>query len=313
MPAIDTGRGTAPPGSVLHATDPAPTAPNPAPNHGPTLQRVQAAAHVAVARGKAGESRLTGLRQQGSAKILMPGARGAARPTVPEAVFLNTAGGLTGGDRLRLSAEVGAGAALDATTQTAERIYRSAGGAADLSVTLSVGEGAELAWLPQETICFDGAALTRRVSVHLGPGAAFLMAEATVLGRHAMGERVATLRFRDQWRVHQDGQLVFAEATRLEDLATTTKTATHTSTAPAGLDGAGAFATLLWVAPGAGDRLAGLRARLRGVAPVRAAASARGDVLVARFLSPDGQALRRALVSALEWIRGRAMPRVWQL
>ncbi|MEO1276636.1 MAG: urease accessory protein UreD, partial [Pseudomonadota bacterium] len=65
-------------------------------------------------------SRLDRLRHQGSAKCLLP--RGSE---VPEGVIVNTAGGVTGGDRFAWSAETGTEAALTLTTQAAERVYRA--------------------------------------------------------------------------------------------------------------------------------------------------------------------------------------------
>lgn len=102
------------------------------------------------------------LRQQGSAKAILPHVGGH-----PEVVFLNTAGGLTAGDRLSYATEVPAGMRLTATTQTAERAYRAEGGEAEVRVTHRV-EG-WLDWLPQETILFDCAALHRVTEIDLVP------------------------------------------------------------------------------------------------------------------------------------------------
>ena len=52
-------------------------------------------------------------------------------------VFLNTAGGLTAGDRLVYGLEVAGGAAAVGTTQTAERAYLSRGGAAQVENTVA--------------------------------------------------------------------------------------------------------------------------------------------------------------------------------
>ena len=121
---------------------------------GTRLERARGSARVELRDG-----RLVDLRQAGSAKAMLPRTHGAA----PEIVFLNTAGGVTGGDRFDLHLSVEGGAATG-TTQTAERAYRSADGPAKLAVTLSVKD-AVLAWLPQETILYDGAALARDTCV----------------------------------------------------------------------------------------------------------------------------------------------------
>jgi urease accessory protein len=64
-------------------------------------QRVAGRAAVSFGPG----ARLKRLAQAGSAKAMMPRMHGRA----PEVVFLNTAGGLTGGDRLDYAVELRAG------------------------------------------------------------------------------------------------------------------------------------------------------------------------------------------------------------
>ncbi|TPQ52842.1 urease accessory protein, partial [Prosthecomicrobium hirschii] len=78
--------------------------------------------------------------------------------------------------------------------------------------------------------------------------------------------------------------------------------------------GAIAFATLLYAAPDADrhlDRLRGLVDDDAREPTVEAGTSAFDGFLVARFLSPSPQALRRDLVRILEAFRGRPMPRPW--
>ncbi|MEM6480107.1 MAG: urease accessory protein UreD, partial [Pseudomonadota bacterium] len=82
----------------------------------PVLQRARGHAAIGYRDGK-----LKQLSQSGSAKVMTPACHGQS----PEAVFLNTAGGLTGGDRFTFSASVEDGA-LFLTTQTAERAYACA-------------------------------------------------------------------------------------------------------------------------------------------------------------------------------------------
>ncbi|TIQ86191.1 MAG: urease accessory protein UreD, partial [Mesorhizobium sp.] len=84
-------------------------------------QRVAGTARLACERN-GGRTRLRRLYQDGSAKIRMPAV--SADPL--EAVLINTAGGLTGGDRLGWQVDVGAGACASITTQACEKIYRAA-------------------------------------------------------------------------------------------------------------------------------------------------------------------------------------------
>jgi urease accessory protein len=262
------------------------------------LQRAQGVARVSV-RADGRETRLERLYQEGCAKIRLPRD---AEATGLEAVLINTAGGLTGGDRLAWRADAEAGARLTLTTQACERIYRASADAAKVMVQLSVGEGAELHWLPQETLLFDEGALVRSLDADLTANASLLAVEAVVLGRTAMGERVHRGGLRDRWRVRREGRLVFADEVRMEG-----EIARLTQAAPV-LAGGCAFASLLLVATDAEARLPAVRAALNAAG----GASAFDGKLFARIAAPDGRALRRTLIPALEALRGAALPRVWR-
>ena len=145
----------------------------------------RATGHIALSVAAAGGvTRRKRVHEDGSLRVRFPNASGPAL----EAVICNTGGGMTGGDRFAVDIELGADASLVAGTAAAEKIYRSNGPDAEMDVRLEIGEGARLVWLPQETILFDNARLSRRIDVDLADGASLLMAEAVVLGRSAMGE-----------------------------------------------------------------------------------------------------------------------------
>jgi urease accessory protein len=240
------------------------------------------------------------LHQSGSAKVMLPRVFGRA----PEVVFLNTAGGVTGGDRLHYALSV-EGGAVTGTTQTAERAYRALGGAGRVETRLSVGTGARLHWVPQEVIVFEGADLERSLDVDMAEDAELVVLETLVLGRAAMDERLRDIRLRDRREVRRGGRVEMLEAIRLgpEDLA---------SDSPAGLNGAVAIASLSCMARDAEDRLGALRAVLVQDG-VRAAASAWDGRLTARFVAGDAWPLRRAVARAVEVLTKGALPRVWQV
>ncbi|WP_238941578.1 urease accessory protein UreD [Jannaschia sp. Os4] len=256
------------------------------------MQRARGAASVVLGAGG-----LRDLSQSGSAKAMLPRTHG-----VPEVVFLNTAGGITSGDRLSYALEVGAGAEVVAATQTAERGYRATDGPGRLDVRLSVGAGARLDWLPQETILFEGADLRRRTEVDLAADADLLMVESVVLGRAAMGEAVARARLDDRRRVARGGPPLHDDHLAL-DAATLAD--------PAALGDSAALASLVLAAPNAADAVGPLR-RLLDSQAVRAACGAWDGRLVLRLAASAAQPLRRALVSAIVTLRGRPVPRVWQ-
>lgn len=263
----------------------------------PVLQRARGCGRIAV-HAVTGRTRLQGLYQDGCAKIRLPKAASL------EAVLINTAGGVTGGDRLEWRAEAGPEAHLTLTTQACEKVYRARDGAAEVSTTLTLAERAQIDWLPQETILFDGAAFSRRLEADLAAGAQLLAVEAVVLGRTAMAETVRAGSLRDRWRIRREGRLLFADDLRLEgpvaDLAAQA----------AVLAGARAFASLLLVADDAGRFVEPLRAALGPLG----GASAFDGRLYARVTAADGFTLRRALLPALTILRdGAPLPRVWSL
>ncbi len=265
-------------------------------------QRARGRAEVAVSL-RDGAIRLDRLFQQGCAKAILP--RREAGP--PEAVLINTSGGLTGGDRLAYALAAGPGAALTVTTQAAERVYRAASGCARIETRLTLGAGAALDWLPQETILFEGGALERRLEAEMAADARLTLLETLVLGRAAMGETLARGRYADHWRIRRAGRLIHAEALRLSgDLA-------RAGAGPATLHGARALATLVHVAPDAEARLAPARRLIADLPGVAAAAGLRGDVLILRFVAAEAAPLRAALIGFLAAFRGAPCPRVWTL
>lgn len=266
-------------------------------------QRVRARAGLSVAE-RSGVSWLQRLHQDGAAKIRLPA--GSRDPL--EAILINTAGGLTGGDRIAWEAEVGPGASLMVTTQACEKLYRAGEGRAEASVTLRVGEGGRLAWLPQETIVYEGSAFARRLEVDLAPGASALVVEATIFGRRAMGETVSRAFFHDSWRVRSAGTLVHAEETRLAgDVAAL-------SGQSAALGGATAFASVLLVSPDAGGFLDAARAALGARGGASAWSVGGHGKLLARLIGGDGYDLRSRLAPLLRLLNGEAgLPKAWSL
>lgn len=226
-----------------------------------------------------GRSRLETFFQEGCAKIRIPESFDGRM----EAVLINSSGGLTGGDQLDWQFTVGDGTHLTLTTQACEKIYKAAADTASISSRITVGEGAAVHWLPQESILFDQASLTRRLDVDLHETAEFLSVEAILLGRKAMGEAMRQGLVRDRWRVRRSGRLIHAE-----DLALTGDIADLTAE-KAVLGGRVAFATLLYTGRNAEAHMATLRRltdRPSDLGDI--GISLWNDKLVARFISSDG-------------------------
>ncbi|HVW91245.1 MAG TPA: urease accessory protein UreD [Devosia sp.] len=263
------------------------------------LQRVRGEARLVTQPGGP-RTRLATLYEEGAARIRLPHTHAGHL----EAVLINTAGGLTGGDRLGWRAEAAPGTHLVLTTPASERIYRSPGDEARVRTQLAAGAGARLDWLPQETILFDNSALRRRLDIELAADATLLACEAVLLGRQAMGEAAHHARLADDWRVSRGGRLIHAEANRL--------TADPLERAGLSLlDGAAAFATLLYIGADAACRLETIRAL--GDAP-GLGNSLIGEKLVLRAMAPSGLALRRIIVPIIDLLSGAgAVPRLWNI
>jgi urease accessory protein len=245
-----------------------------------------------------GVTRRTRVHEAGSLRVRFPNVAGEAL----EAVIVNTGGGLAGGDCFSIDMTVGEGARLTAGSAAAEKIYRSTGPDAEMSVRLDVGAGGRIAWLPQECILFDGARLRRRIDIELAESASLVMAEAVVFGRAAMGEAVAEGLFADRWRLRRGGRLIFADAALL-DGAIAAKLAE-----PAAAAGGIAMASVL-VAPGGEAELAAVRA-LDAQFAGEVGISAWNGIAVARLVARDGAALRHDLIAVLSAL-GASVPRLW--
>ncbi len=237
------------------------------------------------------------VREQGSLRVRFPSSgRGEC-----EAVIVNTAGGIAGGDRFALDIEVQQDARLVVTGAAAEKVYRSLGPDAEIAVKLKLAARAALRWLPQETILFDRARMARNIDVELAGDASLLLAEAIVFGRAAMGEAVKQGKLIDRWRVRRDGRLIFADTLRLDGAIA------DVLRAPAAANGGAALATIL-LAPGDDAAVAAIRAcAFAG----EVAASAWHGIALARLCARDGATLRRDLVTLLGALDKGALPRLW--
>jgi urease accessory protein len=265
------------------------------------LAGVRADVEVAIACAADGaRTRLTTLTERGGYRAKFPRARGAGL----EAVIVNSGGGVAGGDRVRLSASVGAGAHLTISTATAERIYRSLGPATEIDVRLQAQRGATLGWLPQPTILFSGARLMRRFEVDLAADARLILAETFVFGRIASGEVMGDGLVHDRWRIRRDSRLAFAETTRLDgDFAALLDRASVAG-------GARATALAVVAAPDAEDLRDRVRDALDGCRADHGV-SAWGGLLVVRALASGLDAVQDVVQRVVGIAMGGAVPRAW--
>ncbi|MBO0757649.1 MAG: urease accessory protein UreD [Bradyrhizobiaceae bacterium] len=220
-----------------------------------------------------------------------------------EAVILNTAGGIAGGDQLTVAIAVDDGGRLTVTTAAAEKAYRSIGPPATIDVRLTIGAGGLLRWLPQELILFNRARIRRSIDIDLAEDATLVLAESVLFGRSAMGETIAVGAFFDRWRVRRGGRLVYAETVRLEGLIA------EKLARPAVADGGQAIATVLLI-PSDDSAVAAARALsedFRGEVGL----SSWNGITVVRICAKEGSHLRHDLVSILARCGRGPLPRLW--
>ncbi len=258
-----------------------------------------------------GVTRLRDLYQSDPVRILFPTP---PRGDIAAAAFVTTAGGLVGGDVLELTVQADGAAAALCYPQAAEKIYRSTGATCRIDVTLRTASGSWLEWLPQETILFDGARLIRHTSAEIAPGGRLLAGEMTVLGRGARGETLRNGLLREEWSIRRDGRLAWADSFCLDGAIA------ETTAHPAGLAGAVALATAVYVADDAGAFLATARGLLdTAPATVRTGATVVNGILVTRFMAADPLSLRQAFGKFWAGFRQAAaglpatLPRLWHI
>jgi len=250
---------------------------------------------------RSGRTAVTDLSERGGYRLAMPSTFTAHA----EATLVNTGGGVAGGDRVAIDIAVGEGADTVFSTGSAERIYRSAGAAATVDISLSLAPGARLDWLPHQTILYAGSRARRRIDVAADPSSRLTMMETLTIGRAASRETAAPVDATDNWRIRRGGRLIFAESLRLAgDPAELLRRPT--------IAGARTVAILLHVAPNAEDRLDAVRGALTD-APCAAAASAWGGLLTVRFLHERADAVMAAGRRVVEVLSGRPLPRVWNI
>ena len=260
--------------------------------------RARGAVKFAV-RLQDGVTRRGDLHESGSLRVRFPSPEGEGL----SAVFVNTAGGVAGGDRFDVEIAAGEGASLTLTTAAAEKVYRAPGKPAELNISLSVAAGARLAWLPQETILFDRARIARRIDIDLADGASLLLCEIVVFGRAAMGETMRHGEFVDRWRVRHGGRLAFAETIRLDgDIG-------KKLARPAVANGGAAIGTAL-IVPGDEALLERIR-QMQDAFGGEVGVSAWNGFAMARFCAQDAARLRADMMAMLGHASPTPLPRLW--
>jgi urease accessory protein len=270
------------------------------------LQRADGCGRI-ILSGSENGTRIEDVFERSPTRIMFP--RTGSRP-VEEAVIINTGGGVAGGDRLECSVTALPGASIAVTSQAAEKVYAALDDPARVTTRLKARESARLAWLPQETIVFNGARIHRTTEIELFSGAELLALEWLVLGRAAHGEVVVSGSVLDGWRVKKDGRLIWADTFRISD-----EIFVHLKR-KALLSDFKSIATLVCFGPDPDRRLELLHEILSSLGCDCAATSVAG-LIVARFAAKQSSDLKLALHSFLQQVEPELgsgpfrVPKMW--
>ncbi|MFD3654968.1 urease accessory protein UreD [Streptomyces sp. NPDC058620] len=152
---------------------------------------VQATARITAVPDGRGATALPVLESSGPLAL-----RRTRSPLAPYA-RVTVVGAMTaplGGDRLAIAADIGDGARLTVDAAAATVALPGAAqdaGPATYDVRLTVGEGAELRWLPEQLVSAYGSELRMTTRAELASSARLVLREEQILGRH--GETTGTL------------------------------------------------------------------------------------------------------------------------
>ena len=270
------------------------------------LQRADGSCRI-VLRGSESGTRIEDVFERSPIRVMFPRN---AHSVMEEAVLINTAGGIAGGDRLECSVAALPGASVAVTSQAAEKVYRALNEPAHVTTRLEARESSRLAWLPQETIIFNWARLHRTTEIELFSGTELLALEWLVLGRAAHGEVVVGGSITDSWRVKKDDRLIWADKFRITDeiFAQPNRKAL--------LSDCKAIATLICFGPDPGKRLEFLREILLSL-ECDCGVTLVGGLVIARFAAKESVELKVALRNLLEQLETEfgpgpfRVPKMW--
>ena len=168
-------------------------------------QPLERATGILKATIRGSQNRIGELYQEGSSRLFFP----KNFSKIKECVVINTAGGITGGDKFECSIEAAEESSIVVTTQASEKVYKASNGSAEVEATFFVSKNSKLLWLPQDTILFSKSDLSRKITIRIEDNSEFLAFDQIVLGRSAMGEKIQKSNFNDKWKIYKGDKLIY--------------------------------------------------------------------------------------------------------
>lgn len=156
-------------------------------------------------------------RQQPPLQIMRPLYVDPQRPDLPVVYLMSTGGGLVQGDRMRFEFDCRPGTSVHLTTQASTKVQRMDTDYAAQTVSLRVGPGAFVEYLPEPLIPFAGARLHQRTAVTVDAAATVVLGETVLAGRLARDERHRYDVFASDLEISRpDGTLLAVDTVRLQ-------------------------------------------------------------------------------------------------
>ena len=246
------------------------------------------------------ENRIGELYQEGSSRLFFP----KSFSKIKECVVINTAGGITGGDKFQCSIEASEESSIIVTTQASEKVYKANNGSAEVETSFFVSKNSKLLWLPQDTILFSNSALSRESTIHIEDSSEFLAFDQIVLGRSAMGEDIQKSNFHDKWKIYKGKSLIYFDQSGWKN------------TVPlncAGLKGIKSYASFYYV----GSKAEAYEQKLKNLKKVQknvyVGSSLRNSCLIVRMFGPDAKAIKDKAILLLCEIWQSDTPNVWKV
>lgn len=153
---------------------------------GPRGQEGRLAIHAALIGDR---TRLLFLRCQAPLQVLRAAYTEPELPGFAAVTICSPAGGVLQGDRLCIEVALDAGAQLRLETQSATRLYAMPDGSASGQVSLKLGPGAFLEYVPDPLIPYADACYRQRSVWEVDESATLIAGEVITAGREARGER----------------------------------------------------------------------------------------------------------------------------
>ena len=246
------------------------------------------------------QNKIGELYQEGSFRLLFP----KNFSQIKECVVVNTAGGITGGDKFECSIEAAEESSIVVTTQASEKVYKASNGSAEVEVTFFVSKNSKLLWLPQDTILFSKSDLSRKITIRIEDNSEFLAFDQIVLGRSAMGENIQKSNFNDKWKIYKGDKLIYFDQSGWKE-----SVPLHC----AGLKDIKSYASFYYV----GGKAVAYEQKLKNLKKdnenVYFGSSLRNDCLLVRMFGSDAKAIKDRAIHLLLEIWQVDTPNVWKV